>query len=140
MSFSKDEMLEALKSFVLDLIVKTHEFLNKLGQAKSYSEMLGQVLALRVQKAFGKDKGHAITYLNLLLKALGLPLFQQDGKKYLFECLSEECPLMRAAIVTQTTFNHDFCMLFLTSYLTNSGFSVKSRPPSDKEKGRVEAK
>ncbi|MBS7287955.1 MAG: hypothetical protein KIH01_04225 [Candidatus Freyarchaeota archaeon] len=140
MSFSKDEMLEALRSLILDLLVKTHEFLERMGHAKDYSEMIGQSLALRVQKAFGKDKGYAITYLNLLLKALGLPLFQQDGKKYQFECSPEACPLVRTATVTQTKFSHDFCELLLTSYLTSSGFSAKSRPPSDREKGRIEAK
>ncbi len=140
LSFSKDELLEALKVFTLDLIVKTYSFLDNIGRAKDYSEMMGQSLALRVQKAFGKDKVSVINYLNLILKALGLPLFQQDGKKYRFNCSPESCSLMRAASVTQSTFSHVFCDSFLTSYLTSSGFSVKSQLPSEKEKGKIEAK
>jgi len=140
LSFSKDELLEALKSFTLDLIVKTYIFIDGIGHAKDYSEMIGQALASRVQKAFGKDKGYAITYLNLILKALGLPSFKQDGKKYRFECSPEACSLMRAATVTQSTFSHAFCGSFLTSYLTSYGFSVKTQLPSEKEGGKIEAK
>ena len=140
MSFSKDEMLEALKAFTLDLIVKTYDFLKNVGKEEEYAELLGRELAVRVQRAFGKDKKHAITYLNLILTSLELPQFHQEGKKYMFECNSDECSLMRTSIVTKTDFSHVFCEKFLGRFLKESGFSTKIQLPLEGRNGRIEAK